>query len=379
MESLTKQMLRTAATGEPLRISSLSGSKIHWITQNCLAAMLCHLTEQGEDTALCSSDKELKGARLTAKVLTNTLNSAMTEIIDHCQPKVEKIVLLKGISIADQYYPAAELRPMRDIDFLVEKKDLAKVEEVLIQLGYQQESDLPKSFFNDYHHSMPFFHPETGVWVEVHTGLFSGKKQIQDSQLFCVNNLLDKLVKSTFNERDVYRLSNEYQLIYTVSHWCLEFKQFGGSIALFDIIYLLKNSSVPDWEQILSWLDSDRLGWFLFLALGYLKQNNILEIDDKFYNRLKRHNKIGDALKMRILYYIIDKYLVAENPFGKVVTSGNVGIIWDTLLSGNHPMLSVLTIPINLVFPPKNPRRFNFQYQMQRLKNCFGLSENETQ
>jgi len=377
MESLIKQMLRAAATGAPLRISSLSGTKINWITNNCLAAMLCHLTSQGEDSGLCSSDRQLEGARLTAKVLTTTLNSAMTEIIDHCQPRVENIVLLKGISISDQYYPTPELRPMRDIDFLIQKKDLVKVEEVLTQLGYQQKSDLPKAFFDNYHHSMPFYHPSTGVWVEVHTGLFSGKKQIHDSQVFDVNNILSNLVKSKFNEREIYRLSDEYQLIYTASSWCLEFKKFGGCIALFDIIYLLKNSPALDWVRILSWLDSDKLGWYLFLALGYLKQHNILEIDDKLYKKLKRQNKIGDAVKIKILYYIIDKYLVAENPFGNVLTSGNVGIVWDTLLRGNHPVLNMLSIPINLVFPPNNPNRFNLRYQMQRLRNCFRFSTND--
>lgn len=370
-------MLRAAAAGEPLRVSSRRETEIRWITENCLAAILCHLTEQGEDSALCSSDKQLQGARLTTKFLTKTLLSAMTEIIDRCQPRVEKIVLLKGISISDQYYPAPDLRPMRDIDFLVEKKDLVKIEEVLIQLGYQQKSDLPKNFFDDYHHSMPFYNPNTGVWVEVHTGLFSAKKQVHGTQAFCMNNVQDNLVKSIFNEREVYRLSDEYQLLYTASHWCLEFRQFGGSIALFDIVYLLKNTPALDWARILSWLDNDQLGWCLFIVLGYLKQNNILDIDNKLFHKLKPQNKIGDSVRVKILYYIIDKYRIAGYPFGNVITSGNVGIIWGTLLRGNHPVLCMLSLPFNLLFPPNNPKRFNLRYQMQRLRNCFRLSNNE--
>lgn len=377
MESLTKQMLVAAATRKPLEVPFLSETTISFVTKNGLAAMLCYLSEQGEGAALCSSERQLKGAGLTAKVLTKTLISAMTQIIDHCQNRVEKIVLLKGISISEQYYPTPEIRPMRDIDFLVQKKDLEKVEQILFQLGYQQESDLPKSFFADYHHSMPFFNPETGVWVEVHTGLFSGKKSIPNSQVFDIENVLGNLVKSTFNEREVYRLSDEYQLLYTAAHWCLEFKEYGGSIALFDIIYLIENSPALDWDSVSSTIDSDVLGWCLYIALGYLKENHALDIDEKLYNKIECQNKIGDKIKSRILFNIIDKYIVAESPFGNVLTPGNVGIIWNTLLKGSQPLLNVLSIPFNLVLPPNNPRRFNLKYQLQRLRNCFRLSANE--
>jgi Uncharacterised nucleotidyltransferase len=47
---------------------------------------------------------------------------AVGEIIEACRGRVPTLVLLKGMSIAEQFYPESHLRLMRDVDFLVPKK-----------------------------------------------------------------------------------------------------------------------------------------------------------------------------------------------------------------------------------------------------------------
>jgi hypothetical protein len=374
MDPLIKQMLRAAATSELLRESARWGAELNWITENCMAAMLYYLTRQGEERAPCTADKRFHGAILTAKLVSQTLISAMTEIIDSCQSDVEKIVLLKGISICDQHYPFPYLRPMRDIDFLVLKKDVPKTEDILRQLGYIQKSKYPRNYYTEMHHSMPFYHPDTGVWVEVHTALFPAKSGIHDSTAFHHNNVMQNLVSSRVNGREIYRLSDELQLLYIAAHWCRDLKIIGGSVALFDTIFLLRNHPELDWTQIFSWLNDDSLRLFLYTELSYMKRNNILDVQVEFYNQLEIEFSAVANINIKILHSIIDNYIVAGKPFSSMLTSNNVGIVWKTLLQSGQPLLNLVSLPGNILFPPDNPRRFDLRFQYQRLRKSIKVS-----
>ena len=369
MESLIKQMLQAAASGETLTGADRWEAELDWVEENCLAAMLCYLTSQGEDRTLCASDQQLQGALLTAKVVSQTLISAMCEILDACEAQVEKIVLLKGISICEQHYPLCYLRPMRDLDFLVLEKDLSKTEEILRQLGYVQKSKNPESYYAKMHHSMPFYHSENNVWVEVHTALFPAKSGIHDSAAFCHNNVMANLVNSQFNGRKVYQLSDELQLLYIASHWCREFKTIGGAIALFDTIFLLRQHPELDWQQVLSWFSDEIIALFLYTEISYLRKNDIQCVPDKFYMQLEMQISPTARLNVKILHSIIENYLVAGKSFGSVLTSSNVGIIWGALLKSDESFINLMSIPGSILFPPNNPERFDLRFQFQRLRN----------
>ena len=374
MESLIKQMLRAAASGEILEGASQWKAELDWVEENCLAAMLCYLTSQGEDRTLCTSDQQLHGAFLTAKLISQTLISAMSEILDACEPHVEKIVVLKGISICEQHYPFSYLRPMRDIDFLVLEKDVSKTEEILRQLGYVQKSEYPESFYTKMHHSMPFYHPETEVWIEVHTALFPAKSGIHDSRAFSHSNVIENLVNSRFNGQEIYRLSDELQLLYIAAHWCRDLKITGGSVALFDAVFLLRNHPELEWSRILSWLDDELLVIFLYTLLSYLKANNVLAIQEDFYKQLEIRGSAGANFNVKILHAIIDRYLVAGRAFGSILTNNTVGIVWKTLLRTGNPYLNIMSVPLNILFPPNHPRRFDLRFQYQRLRNRIKFS-----
>ncbi len=116
----------------------------------------------------------LHGAHVTAQFLSSEQLEAIGELLDACEGRLPPLTLLKGISICRQHYPAPRLRIMRDIDILVDEAARPAVKSLLVRLGYRQRSgsQLPGVFFDTYHHSMPFFHAQRGVWVEVHRGLF---------------------------------------------------------------------------------------------------------------------------------------------------------------------------------------------------------------
>ena len=61
---------------------------------------------------------------------------------------------------------------MGDIDLLVTEQEQDPFEGILRSKNYLQRSACPPSYYTDHHHSMPFWHPRYGVWIEVHTRLY---------------------------------------------------------------------------------------------------------------------------------------------------------------------------------------------------------------
>src|SRR5207253_6578076 len=97
---------------------------------------------------------------------------ALDGIVRGCPGTAPPLTLLKGVSVCEQYYPEPHLRPMVDIDVLVDPAALASVESLLLELGYRRRSQNPPEFYDAHHHTTPFRHPQTQAWVEVHRRLF---------------------------------------------------------------------------------------------------------------------------------------------------------------------------------------------------------------
>jgi len=103
------------------------------------------------------------------------MDDVATNVIDVCNGVDVEVTLLKGISIADQYYPSAHLRPMTDIDILVSQHEQQRVQLALLRRGYVPKTgDWPE----DSHHAAPLLHPEKRVWAEVHSVLFPANASV---------------------------------------------------------------------------------------------------------------------------------------------------------------------------------------------------------
>lgn len=99
-------------------------------------------------------------------VAYDSMSKSLSEVLEVFHQGGIKVILLKGSHLAQFVYEDAGVRPMGDIDILVKKDDLQKAEELLLQIGYnnQQKSTKAKS-----HLHLPYFiHPEGNVPLELH-------------------------------------------------------------------------------------------------------------------------------------------------------------------------------------------------------------------
>lgn len=346
-------LLWFAAQGrEDLSLAEFSEHDVRWAIETGLGPLLFRATQAHPQTPASPFWPLLRSAELTARVLTAELLEAMEEILDACAGQISSLTLLKGVSICEQYYPAPHLRPMRDIDFLVEEADLPRAEAVLRSLGYRQQSAHPAAMYATHHHSMPFYHPQRGVWVEVHRGLVPQREQQRSGRVFCLETVRSQLRPSVFHGRAVTRLSAELQIPYLASHWAQEFKTVGGTIALLDLIYLLKHTrDTLHWERILDWMQDSAAATHLYLLLSYLDLHQLIDVTPEILSALSARQRSLGTVNRKILYMLIDRCLVKGSPLGRLGGVRTVDILWRTLLLPGSPWRNLLLVPLFLLLP----------------------------
>ncbi|MCO5186202.1 MAG: nucleotidyltransferase family protein [Anaerolineae bacterium] len=73
---------------------------------------------------------------------------------------------LKGVALANTVYPSVGLRYFDDLDLLVQPDSADAALVVLRQLGYIPH---PRARSGDWHHRIPYTHPQRGTTIEIHT------------------------------------------------------------------------------------------------------------------------------------------------------------------------------------------------------------------
>jgi Uncharacterised nucleotidyltransferase len=342
-----------------VRLSAFDVPTTHWAVETGFGPLLYRATKADDGATTSSLWPLLQSADLTARMISAEQLDAMCEILDACAGSVHPVTLLKGISICDQHYPEPHLRPMRDLDFLIDEATMPVVEAFLGKLGYRQRSNKSAELYKYHHHSMPWFHPRRGVWVEVHRGLFPPRSLASADEVFSLKHVKTQLQPSTLCGRTVTRLSDELQLVYIAAHWAREFRVVGGMVAMSDIIYLLKNRQATlHWEEILGWMRNAVASTYLYLLLSYLDRYKLIAIDPYILHELRRCQRPLGSTTLKIMYALIDRYFVNGRALGLVFSLRTCDILWRTLLLPGPPWRNLLLFACNMALPLRLRRKF---------------------
>lgn len=346
---MTRLLKAASRDGTDLALEDFSADQIRWATETGLGPLLQRAIGHDVKARASTLWPLVQGADLTARVINGQQLDAMDEIIRACDGHAPPLTLLKGISVCSQHYPEPHLRVMRDIDVLVDREAIPTVESRLLRLGYLPRSEYPRAFYETHHHTTPFFHPRTRVWVEVHRGLFPSGSGLGADRVFALENIRAELRPSEFHGRRVNRLSDELQLVYLASHWAFGLTRVGGVVGVLDAVYLLTNVRALHWERVLGWLDGAVASAYVYLLLTYLARHRLVDVPADVLSALwSRQRSFGHA-NLKALQVIIDRYVTGGREFGVLMSARNFEIIRETLLSPGWPTRNALRLVWNLL------------------------------
>lgn len=360
-------ILRAIAQGRSPEIAAIPLPRLERLVQAGLGPLLYAVT--ASHTA--AQRELLQAADLTARIIIGQLVTAAADILRQAQAIASEAVLLKGIAACQRHYPAPHHRLMGDIDVLVPRRLQSALENVLRILGYTQRSELPATFYETHHHSMPFVNVKTGVWVEVHTQLLPVTHSVAHEECFTADGILGSAVPLSLNGVATLALRDELHLLYTCTHWAISLNVERGLVPLLDVILLLRNNKTIAWDRIAEWTENSHIAVHLALVLGYLCHRNIMELNLRASQLVNRGLRKLGRLNARLLYAIIDTFIVDREPFGRLLTHHNTLIIWDTLLRPHHPWRNLAALPLSLMFPPNRADRFSPTLAWRRLRRAF--------
>ena len=329
---LLKYATSEPPSSPPDRITTLLDQgherEVRWVIDAGLGPLLYHATRDQFDRVPPEWRDVLLSAELSAQVRSGNLIDAAIEVIEACEEAGAPVTLLKGISISDQYYPAAHLRPMADIDVLIPRHAYDSVESTLLSRGYcRHETYTPAE---DPHHGIPLFHAERQVWAELHTTLFPSDDGLRSNQLFSPSQVDTQAIASSFHGLPVSRLSDELQIIYIASSWMRDLTLFkvhpSFLIPLIDAVYLLKASpQTLDWGGVEALLDNDIAAASLYVMLAYLARCGLAPCAPAILSQLASRQHLVGAIQLRVMHALLERYLIRARPWNSVLPLPVVG------------------------------------------------------
>lgn len=318
---LAAQLLAHVVTGSSFEAGwcpkAADATQFSWILKGGLGALLHHACVGVNDLPAAWRDK-LRSADLTARVLHADRVETTLEVLDACDAERAPAVLLKGISVSEQFYPAEHLRPMTDVDVLVPRQARAAVEKALLRRGYTRLAgpDDP-----GHHHGAPLCHPRLRTFVELHTALFSPDSPLGAGTTFLPERLLKQSVASRYHGRPVRRLPPGLQLAYTASTWFNDMRTHerpdpSHLPSAFDAAFLLHGCGPTiDWTGLLERLDNPWAQASLQLALSYLPRHGVRPAPPDVLVRLGRERTLVGPVQRRLMHRMLDRQLFGGRPW----------------------------------------------------------------
>ncbi|GEM_PF-780413 len=366
-------VLRAVASGtDKFDLRELTAPTIQRALANGLGPLLAHISRHCAMTPRPSWADEVLAADLTARLLAAERFSALGEILHaasagKCQP-----ILIKGAATALLYYPAPHLRTMGDVDLFVAPGRQQALEARLSELGFEQSSALPASFYEQHHHSMPFWHPRRLMWVEVHTQLFHSSSALATDARFTFDALSPELRPAAVSDQTGLVLSHELQLLYACARWAENIDAERGVYPILDAILLIKNQGRQlDWNRLCAAAENSWAATALHLMFTLLSDWGLASVPQEVLARLAQQDRHTNRMSRRVLQRLVMRYVLAGKPYGRVATSSNVGVLWSGLVRPRPAWWNVLSLPYQLMFPPGRPHRFNLVHIVRRLLSIF--------
>ncbi len=321
---------------------SFDASEINRAIERGFAPWLARAMETHGQSVTAKSQEGLKLAARAAALQARDLQQRLAGIVDQAAGREIPVCLLKGAALEPWLYPGPGFRPMADVDLLVTPARQHQFEQLLAEQGYVQRSQFPGPWPADMHHSMPFWHPQQGNWIEVHTRLSPSVANVLLTDQECFD----------YHGTKANRLRAQSQILYTVAHWAGRFLGPDSIISLLDLVLLLRHAGLPDLERFD--FDAPQRAW-LRRALGVaclLLPKSAIPANLPFPEGL-------EAWRWRRLIGVGERYILDDEPFGRWHSPGFADARWKALMDTPSNTIAILREPWWCLFPPREEGRFS--------------------
>src|SRR5678815_3539224 len=233
-------LLRALAVRPTVDWAAVAPSGIERMLELGLGPVLAHLADSADNRRGLPYVERVRAAALTAHALTTAAFDSLAHALAAARQVQCPVILLKGAATALRYYPSPHLRPMGDIDLLVPVERRAAFEDALRTFKFRQFPIDPWVNYDDHLHSAPFWDPERGVWIEVHTSVFPRDYRLAQDPRFSQAAIAAQLTPIAVRDQTAYAMNHELQLVYTSARWSEMLEPRHGVYPILDAALLIR-------------------------------------------------------------------------------------------------------------------------------------------
>ena len=315
--------------------------------------------------------EEIQASDWTARVLTGERYDVLTRILSEAAQTGCRPTLLKGCSTALRYYPEPHLRTMGDIDLLVGSDEAPVLERVCRGAGFQPSAKgVSPSLYDNHHHGIPLRHHKSGIWLEIHTRLYSKNSPLATDARFSVDAIQDRLTPFSVNGQSVRVFGHELQLLYTSTRWAEYPSPQRGVFPVLDAARLLSDhGNTIDWDLVVSLAGQSWAATALRVMLGYLDRWKLAAVPSDVMSKLATLDLYTNPLIVQALHRFVTSYVMEGRPPGPVLTVRNARSMWNTLIAPSVPAGKIWKLPLNIVLPRGPRNRIDLRLAVRRARS----------
>jgi len=179
-----------------------------------------------------------------------------------------EVLLLKGAALACTLYGAFTARPMRDIDLLVRRERGDEARDVMLQLDWENDPELPGDVSYGSHHHLPPLRDlrGSGLRLEIHRGLLASGHpfHLTDDEIWRAARLV------RVGQSQALVMHPSHHAVHIAIHFAWSHMLRMGAWHAFRDLGLLTDSGTLDWNDFMStasrWRAASCCYWTLRLA-----------------------------------------------------------------------------------------------------------------
>jgi hypothetical protein len=202
-------------------------------------------------------------------------------------------IVLKGIALAERVYPNIAMRGMSDVDILVKKDDLFRVDDYLSSLGYiSRDSTVAKAIHNPIGYLASLeYRKDAKSPLNLHVHWHTVNTSVPATMFverIDINRLWENSAMIAVADSHALMLRPEHLIIYLCEHALRVGHSFDRLILVCDIFFTIKAfENIIDWNFVSE--ESRRFGLsrFVYYGLSIVKHYTSLGIPDECFTQLK--------------------------------------------------------------------------------------------
>lgn len=232
------------------------------------------------------------------------------------------VMPLKGSALINKFYTDQAIRPMADIDLLINERDQKQVEQILNSFTYVLKKETPRHsyFLSDTTiMSVTGEHPDNPIAIEVHTKVVCplGHKEYDITEYLCKD-----AEQGFLNLMSVMNPSPPMLLLHLFFHAANN--QFAGqlrAIQLYDICLISKILKPNDWSLLLEITEMLNCEKLIYAPMAITQNLFAISVPDFF--KVAVQAKTPQKLKNLINIYSLDEFIASSELMTLICQSEN--------------------------------------------------------